>query len=84
MKFKKKPVIVDAFCPGLDGGIVPDWFNDMLATGVIIECLDGDGYDIYTLEGTMHASPGDYIIMGVRGEAYPCKPDIFHQTYEPC
>lgn len=59
MKFKKKPVIVDAFCPGLDGGIVPDWFNDMLANGTIIECLDGDGYDIHTLEGTMHASPGE-------------------------
>jgi hypothetical protein len=39
--------------------------------------------DIETLEGTMHASVGDYIITGVRGEKYPCKPDIFEQTYEP-
>lgn len=37
---------------------------------------------IHTLEGVMHASPGDYIIEGVRGEQYPCKPDIFMQTYE--
>lgn len=38
--------------------------------------------DIPTLEGVMHASVGDYIITGVRGEQYPCKPDIFEQTYE--
>lgn len=37
---------------------------------------------IHTLEGDMHASKGDYIIKGVRGEFYPCKPDIFNQTYE--
>ncbi|MDK2822030.1 MAG: hypothetical protein PWP31_1995 [Clostridia bacterium] len=38
---------------------------------------------IETLEGTMIASPGDYIITGVDGEKYPCKPDIFEKTYEP-
>lgn len=38
--------------------------------------------EIETLEGTMVASVGDYIIKGVQGEFYPCKPDIFHQTYE--
>lgn len=38
---------------------------------------------ILTLEGQMKASPGDYIIKGVKGEFYPCKPDIFHATYEP-
>jgi hypothetical protein len=38
--------------------------------------------DIPTLEGTMTAQPGDYIIRGVQGEVYPCKPDIFEQTYE--
>lgn len=37
---------------------------------------------IKTLEGTMHAQPGDYIIRGVQGELYPCKPDIFDKTYE--
>ena len=39
--------------------------------------------DIETLEGTMHASVGDWIITGVNGEQYPCKPDIFEKTYEP-
>lgn len=45
----------------------------------------GDGYrlQIPTLEGTMEARPGDWIIQGVTGELYPCKPDIFERTYEP-
>lgn len=39
--------------------------------------------DIQTLEGVMHANVGDWIITGVNGEQYPCKPDIFEKTYEP-
>ena len=42
-----------------------------------------DGLKIFTLEGAMLASPGDWIIKGVKGEFYPCKPDIFAATYEP-
>ena len=42
-----------------------------------------DGLKIYTLEGTMLANPGDWIIRGVKGEYYPCKPDIFEATYSP-
>lgn len=38
---------------------------------------------IHTLEGDMLASPGDFIITGLRGEQYPCKPDVFRKTYEP-
>lgn len=50
---------------------------------VIIEAYQTDKeLDIKTLEGTMHASIGDFIITGVNGEKYPCKPDIFEQTYE--
>jgi hypothetical protein len=46
--------------------------------------LDGPfGISIQTLEGAMLAAPGDYIIRGVQGEFYPCKPDIFEATYEP-
>jgi hypothetical protein len=40
-------------------------------------------YVIDTLEGTMNVSPGSYVITGVRGEKYPCREDIFKQTYEP-
>ena len=43
----------------------------------------GDTLDIQTWEGTMSASPGDWIICGIKGEFYPCKPDIFEDTYEP-
>ena len=41
------------------------------------------GWRIMTLEGAMEVTPGDYIITGVAGEKYPCKPDIFAATYEP-
>ena len=44
---------------------------------------EGRCFKIFTLEGTMVASPGDWIIRGVSGEHYPCKPDIFEATYEP-
>lgn len=39
---------------------------------------------IHSLEGDMKANVGDFIITGVNGEQYPCKPDIFYKTYEPC
>jgi hypothetical protein len=51
---------------------------------VIIEAYQTNKeLDIPTLEGIMHADIGDWIITGVKGEQYPCKPDIFEQTYEP-
>jgi hypothetical protein len=43
----------------------------------------GDKISIITLEGIMEASPGDWVIRGVKGELYPCKPDIFEATYDP-
>lgn len=50
---------------------------------VIIDAYQTDvEMDIETLEGTHHASVGDWIITGVKGEKYPCKPDIFEMTYE--
>lgn len=50
---------------------------------VVIEAYQTDKeLIIHTLEGDMKAMPGDYIITGVNGEQYPCKPDIFHKTYE--
>ncbi len=50
---------------------------------VVIDAYQTDKeLDIETLEGTMHASIGDWIITGVNGEQYPCKPDIFEKTYE--
>lgn len=46
------------------------------------DVVRSDGLKIFTLEGTMFASIGDWIILGVNGEPYPCKPDIFEKTYE--
>lgn len=79
MKYIKKPVIIEAFKLGLD--YMPDWFMDKVTTNEIILRNDKSA-DIKTLEGGYHASLGDYIIKGVKGEIYPCKPDIFTMTYE--
>ncbi len=52
---------------------------------VIVKAYQTDkSMKIKTLEGTMTAEPGDYIITGIKGEQYPCKPDIFEKTYERC
>ena len=59
---------------------VPQWWHDR--TDIQIEVSTGTAL-IPTLEGIMRASPLDFIIQGVKGEIYPCKPDIFEATYEP-
>lgn len=88
MKYRKKPVVIEAFelcedfmkvdanCRG-----VPDWGIVAYDDGIIYFDNNGDCY-IKTSEGDMKASMGDYIICGVSGELYPCKPDIFKKTYE--
>lgn len=78
--FRKKPVVIEAiqFCAGeQDGDLAAD-----AAAGRIRYPEDGTML-IRTLEGVMCAQPGDWIIRGVKGELYPCKPDIFAATYEP-
>ena len=87
MKFRKKPVVIEAIrfdgTPGgalslfekfdIPGGkFVPDLYDPALGTLLIP-----------TLEGDHTARTGDFIIRGVQGEFYPCKPDIFAATYEP-
>ena len=80
-KYRKKPVEIEAvqwtgdnrdeiweFCP-------LSYFNTDLETGTL-------SLMVQTLEGSMQASIGDYIIKGVKGEFYPCKPDIFDMTYD--
>lgn len=79
MKYRKKPVVVEAYLPY--NGKMPDWFERALCEKTVQERVSG-GFDVVTLEGTHYASPGDYIIRGVAGELYPCKPDIFSKTYE--
>lgn len=75
--FRKKPVVIEAVqLTPLTLGEVEDFVGGDLAVrkGEVI---------IATLEGAMRASVGDWIIKGVKGEFYPCKPDIFEATYEP-
>jgi hypothetical protein len=60
---------------------LPDDETSFPTSGVSIDPATGFML-IATLEGVMTAKPGDYIIRGVQGEFYPCKPDIFEQTYE--
>lgn len=80
MKYRKKPVIVEAIKYTLENS--KDVFD--FAKGKIRHDLLPQSTDlrIKTLEGVMTVSVGDYIIKGVQGEFYPCKPDIFEQTYE--
>ena len=88
MKYRKKPIEVEAFCLDFRKPI-PEWFFNKVNEGTISYKIRagtwgerGISADIKTLEGVMHASRGDYIIKGVNGEIYPCKPNIFKKTYE--
>jgi hypothetical protein len=76
--YRKKPVVIQAFKWGTD--VVPDWWKNL--EGTTLQPSTGSAF-IPTLEGTMEAKVGDYIIQGVQGEVYPCKPEIFAETYEP-
>lgn len=83
-KYVKLPVEIDAFQWTLDHDMEnPKWFVEAIADGEIIEYDDGRNLSllIETLEGRMNAFMGDYIIKGVNGEIYSCKPDIFRKTY---
>ena len=81
--YQKKPVIIEAMPVG-KGFPIPHTFAQAMVAGVIKELPTKEftGFLIETLEGTMQASVGDFIICGVKGEFYPCKPDIFEMTYE--
>lgn len=79
MKYRSKPVVKEAFKWMHDE--VPEWWRD--AEGIKINVYTGSAF-IPTLEGIIHeAKPGDYIIKGLHGELYPCKPDIFEKSYDP-
>lgn len=79
-KFRKKPVVIEAVQH--KASEQPDCFAADVMAGRMRYAEDGSVL-IDTLEGTMQAFPGDWIIRGVKGELYPCKPDIFAATYEP-
>ena len=73
MKFRKKPVVIEATQWFKHGDHPKVYDSPMLS--------DGEGF-VRTLEGVLKVTSGDWIITGVKGEHYPCKPDIFEATYE--
>lgn len=92
MKYRKKPVVIEAIQFN-DTASNLEEIERFVGSQLKYEIFDsawevGKGrphirrMQIKTLEGDMHVSVGDYIIKGVKGEFYPCKPDIFEQTYE--
>ena len=93
MKYRKKPVIIEAF--KYDGDFIdskgsyyiPDWAISAFESGIMYYNSmydEGEPCELFikTLEGIHHVSVGDYVIKGIEGELYPCKPDIFEKTYE--
>lgn len=85
-KFRKKPIVIEAV-RWEKGQIseLPMWIRTALNKNPKEEgCIMRVGNEVivFTLEGEMTTSDGDYIIQGVNGEIYPCKPDIFEKTYE--
>lgn len=81
-RFRKKPVVIDAVQWTGDMGQMLEFINTEFS--VADRSID-DEHPLFipTLEGEMRADIGDWIIRGVQGEYYPCKPDIFAKTYEP-
>lgn len=80
MKFRKKPVEIEAHQWDGNWKSIPEWLRTEWKVGGVF-CA-GPKLVIHTLEGDMVAMPGDWIIQGVKGELYPCKDEIFRQTYE--
>lgn len=88
MRYRKKPIEVEAFQLNDRGLIGEVWFWDAVSNNDIITYdfgkyhLDPAWCTINTLEGVMTARSGDYIVQGINGEIYPVKEDIFLKTYE--
>ena len=78
-QYKKKPIVIEAI-QRVDGN--DDEICDFLANSESCFEYNAGKITIETLEGEMAVSVGDFVIKGIRGECYPCKPDIFEQTYE--
>lgn len=86
MKFRKKPVVVEAFrlpdpLSMEDANMAAGWCEGEAS---IMKIASGHRVlELHTLEGIMTAYPGDWIVKGIKDEFYPVKPDIFAETYEP-
>jgi hypothetical protein len=87
MKYRKRPVVIEAYqVPPNDlkqRDPMPPWLMKAMDDKQVVAYPVESYLSISTLEGMMKAQVGDWIIQGVKGELYPCKPDIFAATYEP-
>jgi hypothetical protein len=91
-RYRKKPVVIEAMkFLGDDvsrgeqfesAKAIVQWIGELGGQAYSTDSSHGRFLTICTLEGDMHAAPGDFIIKGVSNEFYPCKPDIFAKTYE--
>ena len=85
MKYRQKPIVIEAIkWDGTQNGF--ELISHQFGNPTNLKLLWGSNmrriFDIETLEGHHEVSPGDYVIRGVKGEFYPCKPEIFEMTYE--
>lgn len=84
-KYQKLPVQIEAFqwTGDIDQTGDPVWLIDAIRDGVVAYTIETHTLTVHTLEGVMIVNRDDYVIQGVKGEIYPCKPDIFEATYRP-
>jgi hypothetical protein len=87
-KFRKKPIVIEAkqwLIPGDVEGVREPTEAEVDQWQLLPRIFMGEGPfgALDTLEGAYVVSPGDWIITGIKGEKYPCKPDVFKATYEP-
>ena len=83
MKYRKKPIVIEAMQVQVGrAAIITAWMGRNESGKNRHAKWDGHSFHIKTLEGVMKANNGDWIIKGINGEFYPCKPDIFEKTYE--
>ena len=82
MKVRKKPIVVDAWQLDHMAYDVPEWVREAwrISSGRLV--FDYYRWQVATYEGVMTAFDGDYLIKGVKGELYPCREDVFEETYE--
>lgn len=78
MKYRKKPIVIEAWQWTGNFADAPTWIKEGAVSEDVNSLLR-----VVTLEGEMYASLGDFVIKGIQGEIYPCKPDIFIATYDP-
>lgn len=82
MKYRKKPIVIEAVQYVKGDESFFDWIKAEKVSYFYRCEQGGNKLMVKTLEGDMHVSPDDFLIKGIKGEFYPCKPDIFEATYE--